>query len=120
MAGPLKPPDDTNTREISHRRFVATGFEIIWPLTTNYGIFLSCHYLSVCIEDLDPLHRHKEINFSSGGSFSVRALCSRTATNRSDRSNKSMNLVTQRKSELSRADWDTDLMTFRGTTVLEV
>lgn len=47
---------------------------------TNFGKFL-CYYLCVCIEDFDPQHGHKKINFSSGGIFSVRALCSQTTMN---------------------------------------
>lgn len=47
---------------------------------TNYGILQSCPHLCVSIEDFDPLHGHKQIDFSSGGSFSVRALCRSKST----------------------------------------
>lgn len=46
---------------------------------TNSGILRSCSYLCVGVEDFDPLHRHEQIHFSGGGSFSVRALRSQAA-----------------------------------------
>lgn len=41
---------------------------------------MACGDLCVGIEDFDPLHGHKQIDFGGGWSFSVRALRSRAAT----------------------------------------
>lgn len=55
---------------------------------------LSLLYLSVCIEDFDPLRGHEQINLSSGNSLPVGALRSRRDTTRREvnrRSNRLMN-----------------------------
>lgn len=45
---------------------------------------LSLLYLSVCIEDFDPLCGHEQIDLSSGRSLSVGALHSRRETSRKE------------------------------------
>ncbi len=60
-------------------------------------------YLSVCIEDFDPLGGHKQIDLSSGRRLPVGALSSRRETTRREMNKGSNRLMTSRAKQ-SRAE----------------
>lgn len=54
-------------------------------------------YLSVCIEDFDPLCGHEQINLSSGRSLAVGALHSRREATRKEVNRRSNRLINSSK-----------------------
>lgn len=71
VAGPLETPG-IQTSHFS--RLISFLWTLLSCCFCWYWEILSCFYLSVCIEDFDPLRGHEQVDLSSGRSVPVRAL----------------------------------------------
>lgn len=71
VAGPLETP---GIRTSHFSRLISFLWTLLLCCFCWYWEMLSCLYLSVCIEDFDPLRGHEQVDLSSGRSVPVRAL----------------------------------------------